>query len=92
MNVIWNRVNNQSLSEFKFRFKSSEKKKYLYADKLPANDLKRISTALFTRLFLKENGQVVTDDQRFVGHFEWGCQTISECSFRLKMATDLKRE
>ena len=57
------KINNQILGEFKFRFKSSEKKEYFYAEKLPANNLRRISTALFTRLhvFLSENGQVVTN-------------------------------
>ena len=31
MHFIWNRVNHQILDKFTFRFKSSEKKKYLYA-------------------------------------------------------------
>ena len=31
MHFIWNRVNNQIFGDFKFRFKSSEKKKYFYA-------------------------------------------------------------
>ena len=62
MRFIWKRFNNQILGEFKFRFKSSEKKKYLYADKHPANDLRRTSTALFMRLFLSENGRVVMSE------------------------------
>ena len=33
----------------------------MYATKLPVNDLRRISTALFSRLFLSENGRVVTN-------------------------------
>ena len=61
MRFTWIWVNNQILDELKFRFKFSAKKNYLYADKLPVNDLRRISTAMFTRLFLSENGRVVTN-------------------------------
>ena len=49
----------ESIIKFVIRFKSSRKKKYLYVEKLPENDLRRISSALFTRLFLSENGRVV---------------------------------
>ena len=45
------KVNNQILGEFKFLFKSSEKKKHLYSEYFPANDIRRISTALFTGYF-----------------------------------------
>ena len=40
---------------------NSEKKKYLYAEELSANDFRWISDALITRLFLCENGRVVTN-------------------------------
>ena len=32
MRSIWKRVNNQILGEFKFKFKSFKKNKYLYAE------------------------------------------------------------
>ena len=36
-------------------------KKYLYRKYLPANNVRRISPALFTRLFLSHNGRVYTN-------------------------------
>ena len=40
----------------------------LYAELLSANDLRRISIVVFTRLFLSENGRVVTIGEEVVLH------------------------
>ena len=52
-----NKINNQILGEFKFRFKSSEKKK---------KHSSTFSSDLLTRLFLSENDRVVTKNERLV--------------------------